>query len=423
MTAENDIELPIRQVRRSAVFIACVLLCALVWARMAPLTTTLEVSGVLAANATSAKVQATEFGSVQEVFAGNFDVVKAGDILAKLDDGALHTERFVASKRRDDLTIEGALIAHELHGTPIDADLDFSPGITSAFQAARAFHEDRISGLRAQADLSELRFWQLDEQVQVAKDRVVIASDRASDLGQLRASGIGTSLAFTDAALDELELAQELSRLESDRSQARETKEKAELEIQAEKSARRSDLATRFAEIEVEVAQLKERLAQLEARSDGLVLLAPRDGELSEWSLSPFETVSPGDVVGQVTGALGPMHIALNIAPDLIDQVSVGQQGIVTFSTLPQRSMPRVAVTLASKAQVSHLEPGADVPTYSAIASFNESEFSKLSDALSGNYYLALDVPVTVILEGREMTAWSYVFDPLISAFRRAAQD
>ncbi|MEM9211299.1 MAG: biotin/lipoyl-binding protein [Pseudomonadota bacterium] len=415
--------LPVAQTRMTVAVLICAALGLAAWFHFARLTTTLEVSGRIAAQTLSAEVQSSQSGRIVEVFVHDFDLVDLGDPLALIDPSALSASLRSAVAERQNLRLEYDLTTYEVLPNTQPVAYDRNSPAAIAFLRNRDDHELRLRLLAMDESMSEAKAQRFEAEAAIFKDRVTVTQTRLDALVALNATGYSSDEAVATKRTDLLEYRQEFERAQSQSAEASEAAKRAKLQFDQLKTERAALLATRRYEIEQRLSELNARIADLEAQIGEAWIRAPRAGRLSGWQTNENTVVSAGSVLGQITGRLDAVRIALTIPVDLVDQVFVGQKGIATFSTLPQRAVPRLTVQVTSRAEKSEQDENAEVRVFTGVAEFEAGELDRLKSALGDEYKLALDIPLTVVLEGRTTTLSSYFLGPLQSAFRKAFQD
>ncbi len=266
-------------------------------------------------------------GTIAEVYIAEGDLVRKGDILARLDTTDL------------DLALSQAESAlHASEATLLRTQKPPSAEDIAAAQAAVTAAQANVTQLRAGPDSIERQL--ADLAVQQAKNSLygaqgnrdaTNASPAAS--GGARASAeaqvLNAEVAVTIAELQREQLLQPLdaSALRSAESQV----------AQAEASLARllatpADEDVRAAEAQVEQARINVEIAQ--NRLDDATLLAPFDGQIGAWNVREGDTVAMTSPVGTLLDTTA-FHVDLSIDETEISKIVAGQRATLSLDAYP----------------------------------------------------------------------------------------
>ena len=147
-------------------------------------------------------------------------------------------------------------------------------------------------------------------------------------------------------------------------------------------------------------------------------------GQITEMMIeTPGRVLAPGEPIAIVTPPLSEIELSLQIPLSFIDQVHVGQTGLLTLPALPQRDAPRLPVRLTAIGDQPDQAPEGSPAFYRAEARLGDGGKEALTRYVGEDLRLSLGMPVSVSLEGREVTLLSYLGEPLRGVWARALQD
>jgi HlyD family secretion protein len=161
------------------------------------------------------------------------------------------------------------------------------------------------------------------------------------------------------------------------------------------------------------LAAARDQLARTEIR-------APSEGVVV--GLTVFTrggVIQPGQKLMDIVPGEMPLTIEARVALGEGDDVRPGQEAMVRFDTLHERTLPALEgkVTRISADALTDEKTGTSF--YTAEVNVPLSELKKVDD-LRGSDALRAGMPVTVTIPVRKRTALQYAMEPLTSAFRRS---
>ncbi|MEM9714879.1 MAG: biotin/lipoyl-binding protein [Pseudomonadota bacterium] len=418
----NQDKLPSLQLWVAAASVGFGAACFIFWSVAAQITTTLELSGVLDADQAKAKLQPGASGEVSAVFVKDFEHVAEGDPLLAFDLTVLDAALKRITAERERLSLEDRLIQAEIAGN-LD-DLAVSPSVISNYYTdTRNAHLQRISLLHADLELAETRLENADAELRLSEERLSVFAARLATAVRLSDQGLIPQTDLVREKSSSLEMAQDVAGLQSAKNLSETEARRVRQEIQQVKAERIATLSTRRAEIAARMDELNSEAVELGKRRENSKLLAPMAGTISDWNIIPGQILREGEEIAQITSPIERVEIALRVPAPLVDQVFVGQKGQAVFATLPQRGIPKTHIEVLSRSDSASSDPNSGEEYFLARAAFTDDSFADLLEFLDGEFHLALDIPVQVILEGRSMTFGSYLAGPVETIVRRALQD
>ena len=389
--------------------------------------------GQVQASANRIAVQHLVGGVVAEILANNADKVRSGDVVLRLDDSQL---------RSDLATVEGELfeiLANEARLQAEVADrkeLSLHPVLQEAVK--------NNPGLKSLLDRQQR---QLEAYHELLLTQVSLLQERTN---QISNEALGTQAAL-DAkreglAFSEKELADGLQNL--GRGIITKT---IVVTLQKEVIVGKGEvgsLTAKLAELKGKAAeqQLAIYAIPLTARAlsaDKLNLLKQQSNKLIETRNSILYKLGKLDVRAPVSGmvfdskVLGPRSVIeaakpiMYIVPDSqrtlitvrveardIDQVLVGQEAGLRFTTFNRRSTPIIEGRVTAVSADAFLDPVTNSYYYFVDVSLSEAELRKL-----GPVELIPGMPVEAFLTTTGRSPGSYAFKPIADYFARAFRD
>ncbi len=389
------------------------------WSVYAPLATSLHMPGQIVSSRPSFDLQHNYGGQIAEVFVEKHDAVQAGALLLRLDATLEQKSLTTYQAMTNRIARENQVIETLLAGGVVEGDQPLSHFVLEWDKARQqhALKTQSMQNLGEQATALADKIDKLSAQLDKMRDRA-----RRQDI--LLENGLITRSA--DEALDEqifLVSAEiqseraELLSLEDQRAQAERQAALVLVAFRAELLATRDRNARQLDEMALKIEELQDVIAKSGIRS-------PISGVITDMQFVSQGMFAPrGQTLLTIAQPLDQPHVAFRIPTHLIDQLRPGQQGQFTIPALPQRNLPklRLQVTAISPRAIAE---GEDQPAaYHGRATLDAGTLDTLIGVMGSDFTLFEDMPVDVLIEGRQTTLAQYLVDPFVDSFRRALQD
>ena len=378
-------------------------------------------------------VQHVDGGVVAEILVTEGDEVKSGDVLLRLDGSQLQSEFTIVENQLHELSARRARLEAErdaAEAVTFSADLlkaaailpdvaEMVDGQASLFAAhretlAQSVDQRRkrigqigsqVEGILAQQDAVETQVALLGVELEVQRNLLAKGLTQAT-----RVSAIERELAQVEGRVGELTAAQaesagRITEIEIEiRGLATQLREGAEAELR--------DVAARELELSERQRALAERIGRLDIR-------APAAGIVFGLQVTtPQSVIRPVDPLMFIVPQDRPLLVAVRVSPTHVDEVRVGQEVRLVFSSLPSRTTPELIgrVTLVSADALTDERTGM---TYfrSEIA----LDVNSLRDI--GEVEVVPGMPVDAFIRTADRTPLSYLLKPFTDYFRNAFRE
>ncbi|HKP69899.1 MAG TPA: HlyD family efflux transporter periplasmic adaptor subunit [Pyrinomonadaceae bacterium] len=293
-----------------------------------------------------ATVSAKTSGRVREIRFREGDSVRAGDVIALLDDDQVRAREDAAKSavQQSEARVRSSqqqisILQAQVAGSSISVDqskID-SQGRVSQARANVAAAEAALAQARAAHNQAKYDY---ENQSQLAK-----AGDLSERQGMLAKSNLDATTAAVNAAEEQVKAARGAYAAQQAALKTPAILNSQTLSIQEQINKAQSEIAAAMADAEKARAQLREA----EANRSDLQIVAPFDGTITVRSVEPGEVINPGTAIVTLVN-LQELYLRVFVPIAEIDKVQVGQAARIYLDSQPDRAI---------EATVSRIDPDA----------------------------------------------------------------
>jgi len=402
------------------------------WAATMNISAAVIGSGVIGVEGNTKKIQHGQGGVVREIRVSNGTLVRAGDVLLRLDGVEASTTLAATIKEIDQLDARRLRLIAERDGVeelidPIQQiarleDRQFIEGLkseTSLFKARREQIDSKTAQLKEQIA-------QIEQQRDGTRQRLISNAEEASwseqqaqKIENLAKEGLVQFSRLADSKRMVAQLSGERSQLLSDEATAGKRITEIELQIAQLDKDRRAEVLTDLLDTNGKLAKLAEQRLALEDQIEHLDIRAPVDGIVHQLATHTIGgLLSPGETAMNIVPTRDMLTVDMRIKPNDVDQVSIGQAARLRFSAFNQRTTSEI------EGQVESLSPDVSVNEqtgetwYSARIAISPQERAKL-----GELALIPGMPVEAYIKAEPRTALAYLIKPISDQMERAMRE
>jgi HlyD family secretion protein len=402
------------------------------WASTAQLAGALVAPGSIVVDSNVKKVQHPTGGVVGELRAHDGDVVKAGDVLVRLDDTVTRASLAIVTKGLNGLLARSARLQAESQGAdkiafPQSLLDQASDPDASAIMASETnlFEVRKVGRLGQRAQLQE-RVSQLKEEIRGLTAQEA-AKSQEIELIHKELEGVRDLYAKNLVQISRLTaLERDAARLEGDRgqfiaamAQAKGKIAETELQIIQVDKDLSAEVSKELREVSDKIGELVERKVTAEDQLRRVDIKAPQDGMVLQSNVHTIGgVITAGDTIMLVVPQSDTLSVEAKINPQDIDQVKIGQKVLLRLSAFNQRTTPELAgdVTRVSPDTTTDQRTGQSY--YTVRVSIPAEEIARLD-----NVKLIPGMPVEAFVQTGERTMLSYLAKPLHDQFMRAFRE
>lgn len=400
------------------------------WAASAPLAGAAIAPGVISPDGSRRVVQHLEGGIIREILVSDGSRVRAGDPLIVLEDvqaragfDALEARFHALAATQARLLAEQSAAASVSFPAWLIEATSNDPTALEAMVAQRALFDTRAKALEDRKDILRRRMEQLREEIagleaQIVADsrQIALIDEEIQDVEQLYRKGLERKsrlLALQRARTDiHGNRAERRARI----ARAQQAIGETELQIIAQDTAQLEAVNEEASQIQVELAEVEQRLAASRDVLQRTLISAPVDGTVVALRFrTPGGVVRPGEPVLEIVPDNEELLIDARLSPMDIDVVRAGLPARVVLQAFQQRHMPQI------EGRVRQVSPDAiaDAQTgqrfFAVRVEIDRDRLAALAPAIE----LTPGMPAEVYITTGEHTALDYLLGPLYDSLRR----
>ena len=402
------------------------------WAATAEFAGAIMAPGQVVVNSNHKKVQHPTGGVVGELRVHEGSMVKAGDVVVRLDDTQTRANLAIVIKALDELAARQAREEAERDGTgkiefPADllARMDNSD-VAKAVNGERKQFEVRAAARAGQRSQLEERAAQLKEEI--GGDEAQVASKvnqskwiikELEGVNDLWKKNLIPYTRVTTLEREKERLEGERGQLTAAIAQAKGKIAEINLQILQIDQDMRSEVGKDLADIRGKTAELVEKKVAAEDLLRRIDIRAPIDGTVFQLAVHTVGgVIGPAEVIMLVVPATDTLEIETKVQPQDIDQIRLGQPAVLRFTAFNMRTTPELEGQVSRiSADVSE-DPKSGVHYYTVRIAVPPAELEKLE-----NLKIISGMPVEAFIHTTPRTVISYLIRPLGDQLKRAFRE
>ncbi|ESX08248.1 HlyD family type I secretion periplasmic adaptor subunit [Mesorhizobium sp. M0179] len=425
-----------RQVRRYLV--AGVATCLLLVGGVGGLAAVTKMSGAVIAagrlvvDSNVKKVQHPTGGVVGEIRVREGDRVKAGDILVRLDETTTRANLAIVSKGLDEFYARLARLEAERDGKDTISFPDVltsrrdEAGVAASMAGEQSLFDFRHQARSGQRSQLRERIAQLKQESAGLTEQLQ-AKRREIELIQIELEGVRSLWhrkligidRMTSLERDAVRLEGEHGQLTAGIAQVKGKASEIELQIIQIDQDLRSEVATDLRDTQGKISEFVERKVAAEDQLKRIDLRSPQDGVVLQLAVHTIGgVITPGEQVMQIVPVTDDLTVEAHIAPQDIDQVTMGQNAILRLSAFNRQTTPELTGTLSRISADLTVEERTGAAFYVARVALPKTEVAKLRGLA-----LAPGMPAEVFFPTGDRTMLSYLVKPLSDQIQKAFRE
>jgi HlyD family secretion protein len=402
------------------------------WASTAEISGALIAPGSIVVESNVKKVQHPTGGVVGEVRVHDGDLVKAGDILVRLDDTVTRASLAIVTKSLNGLWARAARLEAEQQGLdkvvfpPMLLEQANDPDAKDVMASEAKLFEVRTTGRSGQKAQLRERVTQLKEEV-AGLDAQEKAKDQEIGLVEKELVGVRTLYdqhlvqltRLTTLERDAARLAGERAQYVSAMAQTKGKITETELQIIQVDKDMVSEVSKDLRETNDKIGEFVERKVTAEDQLRRTDIRATQDGMVLQLTAHTVGgVITAGDAIMMIVPQADDLQVEAKVNPQDIDKLQIGQKTLLRLSAFNQRTTPELngVVTRVSPDVTTDQRTGQAY--YTIRVSMPPQEVARLGEAK-----LIPGMPVEAFVQTGNRTMMSYLIKPLSDQLMRAFRE
>jgi HlyD family secretion protein len=423
---------------RKPVMLGLVTLLALVagfggWSVFSSISGAIVSSGQIEVAQNRQVVQHPDGGVVAEIAVKEAQLVKAGELLIRLDGAMLESELaivegqlFEVMARSDRLQAERDDAAEPTFSAELLTMAADRPDVAEQIEGQRSLFFARSESVVKQSEQLQKRSAQIasqidgiDAQSQALQEQLALIEQELSDQKALLEKGLAQSSRVLGLEREASRLQGSAGELLASRAQAEGRATEVELEVLRLAAVRREEAGTQLRDLGAQVLELVERRRALSERIARLEIRAPVSGlVLGMQVTTPRSVIRPADAVLYLIPQDRPLVITTKVATIHVDEVHVGQKVRLVFSAFSSRTTPELYGHVTTISADALVEERSQQAYYRAEIVLDPGEMERL-DGLT----LVPGMPVETFIETGARSPMAYLLKPFTDYFSAAFRE
>jgi HlyD family secretion protein len=402
------------------------------WASTAQISGALIAPGSIVVESNVKKVQHPTGGVVGELRAHDGDVVKAGDVVVRLDDTVTKASLAIVTKNLDGLWARAARLEAEQRGLdkvtfpPMLTSRAKEPEVNAIIASETKLFEVRVNGRTGQKAQLRERIVQLNEEIsgltaqERAKDQeIALVEKELAGVRDLYDKHLVQMSRLTTLERDAARLAGERAQYIASRAQAKGKITEIELQIiQVDKDVV-SDVSKDLRETNDKIGEFVERKVTAEDQLRRVDIRAPQDGMVLQSSVHTVGgVITAGDAIMLIVPQSDDLLVEAKVNPQDIDKLQLGQKTLLRLSAFNQRTTPELNGVVTRVSPDTTTDQRTGQPYYTIRVSMSPAEIQRLGDVK-----LIPGMPVEAFVQTGDRTLLSYLIKPLSDQLMRAFRE
>lgn len=404
------------------------------WAVTTKISGAVIASGQIVVDQNRQVVQHPDGGVVDEILVEEGDLVEAGQPLIVLDPTLIQSEltivegqyfELVARRARLDAERDDAAevvfdqaLLEEAELDPTIADL--VDGQLSLFEARRASIAREVEQMRKRADQISEQVKGIDSQQDALATQMSLIASELADQQTLLDRGLAQASRVLSLQREQARLAGLVGELTAQKAQAGERITEIEIEVLKLESRRREEAITTLRDLQYRERELAEQRRALDERLSRMVITAPVSGVV--YGMQVFaerSVIRPADPVMYLVPQDRPLVISSQVPTIHIDQIHIGQEVALKFSSLDQRQSPELYGSVVKVSPDAFTDETTKMSFYRVELRLRDGEITRLPPETT----LIPGMPVEAFIRTADRTPASYLTKPFMDYFAKAFRE
>ena len=402
------------------------------WASTAEISGALIAPGQIVVESNVKKVQHPTGGVVGELLAHDGDLVKAGQVVVRLDDTVTKASLAIVTKNLDGLWARAARLQAEQQGLDkvtfpkMLLDRADDPDVKTVIASETKLFEVRVNGRVGQKAQLRERITQLNEEIaglsaqEKAKDQeIALVEKELTGVRDLYDKHLVQMSRLTTLERDAARLNGERAQYIASRAQAKGKITETELQIIQVDKDMVSDVSKDLRETNDKIGEFIERKVTAEDQLRRVEIRSPQDGMVLQSTVHTVGgVISAGDAIMMIVPQSDDLQVEAKVNPQDIDKLQIGQKTLLRLSAFNQRTTPELNGTVSRVSPDVTTDQRTGQSYYTIRVTMPPEEIARLGDAK-----LIPGMPAEAFVQTGDRTLLSYLIKPLSDQLMRTFRE
>ncbi|WP_170429200.1 HlyD family type I secretion periplasmic adaptor subunit [Ruegeria arenilitoris] len=403
------------------------------WAVNTRLAGAIISQGIIEVESNRQVIEHPDGGVVGEIYVRDGDAVSNGDLLLRLDDTFLSSEKTIVEAQLFELLARRARLEAERDGADAEAlavqlaeiqqqeniDPDLIAGQQRLFEARLNTLNQQTEQLSKQTIQIESEIAGTEAQLVSLRRQVELIQEELEDQQSLFQRGLTQASRVSALLREEASLTGDIGRLEAAVARLKGQISGTEIAIVELEATRREEAISTLRDIQSQISELAERRLSLDTRLSRLDIRAPVSGTVYGSQVFALQSViQPAEPMMYLVPQDTPLLVAARVDAIHVDQLHVGQPVLLRFPAFNQRETPEIDGQVITVSADTFTDDNTGQTFYRAEVVPQEGQVERLN-----GQELLPGMPVETLIKTDERTPLSYLVKPLADYFNRAFRE
>jgi HlyD family secretion protein len=402
------------------------------WAATTELSGALIASGSVVVDTNVKKVQHPSGGVIGELRVREGDLVRAGDIVARIDQTITRANLAIVSKGLNELSARKARLASERDGAEtvlFSEDLlsrSNEPEAAQIMAGERKLFELRRTaraGLKAQLRQQSAQLVDeaagLSAQQQAKVREIALINNELEGVRDLFKKNLVQINRLTQLEREATRLEGEQAQLLASIAQVKGKMAEIELKIVQINQDLSSEVSKEMREIDAKIGEFVERKIAAEDQLQRVDIRAPQDGTVFQLAVHTVGgVIAAGEAIMLIVPNADNLAIEAKVNPQDIEQVRLGQGALLRFPAFNVATTPEITGEVARVSADTSVDQRSGLSYYTIRISVHPDQLARL-----GKSRLVPGMPVECFIQTGERTVVSYLLKPLRDQLARTFRE
>lgn len=404
------------------------------WAAITNISGAIIAPGQIVVDRNRQIVQHPDGGVVSEILIDEGDTVVADQVLLRLDPTLLQSRLSIVESQYFEIIARRARLQAERDGleqisfpeellTEAETSAEVAEqieGQRSLFVARKASDARELEQLQKRADQIADQIVGIDAQQDALNEQLELIESELVDQQSLLDKGLAQASRVLALKREKSNLMGTVGELTAQKAQSEGRITELDLEAIKLETQRREEAISEIRDLQVNEREMAEERRALREQLDRLDIRAPVSGVIYGLTVfTPRSVIRAADPVLFLVPQDRPLIIEARVDPIHIDQIRLGQEVLLRFSALDQRSTPELVGQVTQVSADAFQDDNTGLSFYMAEVTLSEGEIDRLPEGVT----LIPGMPVESFLRTEDRTPLAYFVKPLSDYFAKAFRE